>query len=1065
MRILIISLILASSFLFAQNKMVSGTVYDETGAPLPGATVQIKGDNSIGAITDFDGKFSLMIDTSSQPIVVVSYLGYLSDEFDASNASTFEVTLQPDVSELEEVVVVGYGTVLKSDLTGAVTSVKVSENIARQSNSIDQLLQGRSTGVQVTQNAANPNSGVSVRIRGTNSLRGNNEPLYVIDGIIVSSAAEDVIQVDDAQGNTGQEAQSGLNGINPRDIESIEILKDASATAIYGSRGANGVVLITTKSGQSSDKGKINVFNNLSISNITKTYDVLDAFGYAEYQNEINVLGGNNPRFLIDGDNVYSYQLDASGNVSDEPNDLPLQMYNWQDAVYRTSISSNTGVSFSDGNDKGNYYVSAGISDQQGLVKSSSFNTFDLRLNLNYQLNDKVKLEARLSTFISNSDFAEGGDKIGGDQSFVQQATTFRPLINNNPDLIVDDNELGVSNPLTFIEDFSDTSRESRIFASLAFKYDFNLSGLQYEFRVGGNLRDKNRDRFYGVSTWVGSNTNGELQKLSLNSLTYQINNLLRYNKRFNANHRLNATVGVTYDIRDVESTRYAVNDFVTAQLGSAQPFLGQTVRAPLFVSAADQQIFSALGRFNYTFKNKYTITSSFRYDGVSKFSSENRYGFFPSFSLAWRAGSETFIKDLNLFSSLKFRGGWGEIGNHGIGPYGTLANYSASTSLYGTSGGGTTVPLVLNNIPNPDLTWETTEQLNVGVDFGLMGGRISGSIDVYDKTTKDLLQQSPIPTSSGFQTLLINRGQMSNKGAEFAIDVVAIEKDKFGLSFGGNISFNKTKIENLGLQPSDLLMGLGNGTYETVQRPLYYGNAASRGNAVKFPMNIFIEGEESALFFGWKTDGIFQEGDEFYNINGGMAQAGDIKVLDLNGDGQVDINDRTIIGNPNPDFTYGFNVDLSYDRFSLNLLFQGVQGNDIVNANMYRFGWAEGTFRNILSDAWTDRWTPENPDAAYPRLMYDSRLYAALMDNVVEDGSFLRLKNISLSYDVNVDSLSFVDAASLTVSGINLFTWTDYSGYDPEITSFLWDGLIQGVDWNNRPNSSTLLFGINVEF
>ncbi len=1059
-------LLLLPIFIFGQGKQVVGVVNDDSGSPLPGATIQIKGSESLGAISDFDGKFSILL-KNDENTIIVSYVGFLTEQVEIGDNLSVVINLEPDVTELEEAIVVGYGTVLKSDLTGAVSSVEVDENLSKQLTSIDQLLQGRASGVQITQNAANPNSGVSVRIRGTNSLRGNNEPLYVIDGIIVSSAAEDVMSVDPAggQGNTGQDPQSGLNGINPRDIERIEILKDASATAIYGSRGANGVVLITTKSGQEGDNGKINVFSNTSISSITKKYDMLDGFGYADYQNAIRAISGDNPRYAVVGDEIYSYRV-TDGDVTDELNTIPLSIYNWQNTVYQTSVSNSAGVSFSDGNEKGNYYLSAGFNDQNGLVKSARLNSFDLRLNMNYNINEKARVEARLSAYVSNSDFSEGGDKIGGDQSFVQQAATYRPIINNNSEQIFDDEEIGVSNPLTFVEDFSDKSVESRIFASLAFKYNFDIPGLQYELRLGGNLRDKSRDRFYGTSTWVGSNTNAELQMMDINALTYQVNNILRFNRNFNRNHRLNATLGVTYDVRDVESSSYAVVDFITPQLGDAQPFLGQTVRSPLYVQAADQQIFSFLGRFNYTHKNKYTLTSSFRYDGVSKFSEGNRYGFFPSFAASWNASRETFIQDLDVFSSLKLRAGWGQIGNHGISPYGTLANYGASDNLYGTPSGGTTVPLILNNIPNPELTWETTEQLNVGIDFGILGGKISGTIDAYDKLTKDLLQRAPIPTSSGYGTLILNRGRMSNKGLEFSLNVEAINAGDFNLSVGGNIAFNKTKIENLGLTPSDVLLPFNNGGngYSVQSRGLYYGNEVSRGNAVKFPMNIFIEGEESALFYGWKTDGIFQEGDEFYTINGNMAQAGDIKVLDINGDGVVDLNDRTIIGNPNPDYTYGFNVDMNFKRFSLSMLFNGVGGNDIVNANMYRFGWAEGTYRNILADAWNDRWTPENTNAAYPRLMYDSRLYPALMDNTIEDGSYLRLKNVSLGYDLDVDSINFIDSARVSFTGINLFTWTNYSGYDPEITSFLWDGLIQGTDWNNKPNSKTFLIGLNVE-
>ena len=1056
-------------FVLSQSKTVTGLVNDENGSPLPGATVQLKGSETIGAITDFDGNFSISIPSDAQQVLVVSYIGYLNEEVDVTNQISINVNLQPDTEALEEVVVVGYGTVLKRDLTGSVSSVKVEDDVSRAAATVDQLLQGRASGVQVTQNAANPNSGVSVRIRGTNSLRGNNEPLYVVDGVIISSAGEDVGAV--GTGNTGQDPQSGLNGINPRDIERIEILKDASATAIYGSRGANGVVLITTKSGSQEDgKGKFNIYFTSTVTDITKTYDMLDGVGYANYSNAARAAAGESPRYRVEGGNVFSYLTNPDGTPSDNVDNTANELYDWQDYIYKQGISSNLGVTFSGASDNGDYYLSAGFNDMNGLIDNASFKTTDLRLNLNYDINEKLRVEARLSTFFSESDFAEGGDLIGGDQSFVQQTVSYNPIIANGLEDVSDFFDGNVlSNPIAWIDDFTDESKENRVIASLAVKYKFNVPGLQYEFRVGGNLRDKDRSRFYGLTTWQGANSNGLFQQMKLNALTYQVNNFLRYNRNINRNHRVNATLGVTYDVRDVSSSTYAVQDFVTAQLGTDQPFLGQVISNPLLLRAADQQMFSLLGRVNYTFKNKYVLTASFRRDGVSKFSENNRYGFFPSFAFAWRAGSEKFIQNLDLFSSLKFRAGWGQIGNHGIGPYGTLPNYGASSSLYGTPTNGTTVPIVLNNIPNPDLTWETTEQINIGVDFGFNNGKISGTIDVYEKNTKDLLQQTPIPTSSGFSNMLINRGTLENKGVELGLDVTVIDKGDLNLSVGGNIAFNKTKIENLGLIAGDILMPFesvnqGSG-YGVQQIPSYLGNTPSRGNSIKFPINIFLEGHETALFYGWKTDGIFKSGDTMYRINGSMSQPGDIKVLDLNGDGQVDLNDRTIIGNPNPDYIYGFNMNLSYKGFSLRALFNGTEGNDIVNGNMYRFGYAEGTYRNIIKEAWTERWSAENPNGTYPRLGYSSNLFAAAMDRFVEDGSYLRLKNITLNYDVPIKPDNFIDSANVYVTGTNLFTWTDYSGYDPEITTFMYDGLIQGVDWNNKPNSKSVLVGVNLTF
>ena len=1052
-------------FVFSQSKTINGIVNDENGSPLPGATVQLKGSESIGAITDFDGNFSISIPVDAEQVLIISYIGYLNEEVDVANQISITVSLQPDTEALDEVVVIGYGTVLKRDLTGSVSSIKVEDDVSRAAATVDQLLQGRAAGVQVTQNAANPNSGVSVRIRGTNSLRGNNEPLYVVDGVIISSAGEDVNSV--GTGNTGQDPQSGLNGINPRDIESIEILKDASATAIYGSRGANGVVLITTKSGSVEDgKGKFNVYFTSTVTDITKTYDMLDGVGYANYSNAARAAAGESPRYRVEGDNVFSFLTNPDGTPSDAVDNSPNELYNWQDYIYEQGISSNLGVTFSGASDNGDYYLSAGFNDMNGLIENANFQTTDLRLNLNYDINEKLRVEARLSTFFSESDFAEGGDLIGGDQSFVQQTVSYNPIIANGIDDISDFFDGNVlSNPIAWIDDFTDESKENRVIASLAVKYKFSVPGLQYEFRVGGNLRDKDRSRFYGLTTWQGANANGLYQQMKLNALTYQVNNFLRYNRNINRNHRVNATLGVTYDVRDVSSSTYAVQDFVTAQLGTDQPFLGQVISNPLLLRAADQQMFSLLGRVNYTFKNKYVLTASFRRDGVSKFSENNRYGFFPSFAFAWRAGSEKFIQNLDLFSSLKLRAGWGQIGNHGIGPYGTLPNYGASSSLYGTPTNGTTVPIVLSNIPNPDLTWETTEQLNVGVDFGFNNGKISGTIDVYEKNTKDLLQQTPIPTSTGFSNMLINRGTLENKGVELGLDVTVIDQGDLNITVGGNIAFNKTKIENLGLIPGDVLMDNGSGAYGNLPIPSYLGNTPSRGNSIKFPLNIFLEGYETALFYGWKTDGIFKSGDQMYRINGSMSQPGDIKVLDLNGDGQVDLADRTIIGNPNPEYIYGFNVNLSYKGFSMRALFNGTQGNDIVNGNMYRFGYAEGTYRNIIKEAWTDRWSAENPEGTYPRLGYSSNLFAAAMDRFVEDGSYLRLKNITLNYDIPIKPDNFIDSANVYVTGTNLFTWTDYSGYDPEITSFMYDGLVQGVDWNNKPNSKSVLVGVNLTF
>ena len=1038
---------------FSQGKMLSGTVNDDMGNPLPGATVQVKGSESIGSITDFDGNFTITLKDNATKIIV-SYVGFVDQEVDVANQSNITVSLSEDVSELDEVVVIGYGTVLKKDITGSVSSVKVSETISRQSTTVDQLLQGRAAGVTVAQNAANPGAGISVRVRGTSSLRGNNEPLYVVDGIIISSAGEDVVAT--GGGNTGQEQQNGLNGINPRDIEDIQVLKDASATAIYGSRGANGVILITTKKG-TPNQTKSNIFINTSLRSITKQYDVLDGLEYARYRNEsiLRTTTSQQPQYHIEGNNIYPFITEDG--VTTIAN-VPALQFNWQEELFRTFTSLSVGGSVSGGSDNGNYYLSAGMNDQTGLAKNSSFNSGDIRLNLNQNLSSKIKLQTRLSGFFSKTDFAEGGDLIGGsNQSFIRNAISFRPLLTPEDSNIQYD-DLETSNPLSWIDDYDDLSNENRFFGSLALTFDLGVKGLSYQVKAGGNIRSKERRRFFGLTTFQGVNSGGLLQIMNLKSTSYQVNNTFQFNRSFRK-QRINAVVGITYDRRENKNTTYAVQDFVSAEKRTEQPFLGQLISSPLSNLDTEQTLFSFLGRATYSLNNKYVLTASFRRDGVSKFLESERYGFFPSGAFSWNLDRESFIKKLNVFDQLKLRIGWGQIGNHGIGAYGTLSNYGINSSvLYGNVDNGTSVPLLLNNIANASLTWETTEQSNIGLDFSLLDGTITGTVDAYDKRTKDLLLNSQIAPSTGFQSLLVNRGELSNKGLEVALQFSPIAKEDFQLSFGGNVAFNRTRIEALPTQP--LAPILLNGNY--VERRFVSGNAISRGNHFKYPANIFIEGEESAVFYGYQTDGIYQEGDTFI----GSAQAGDIKIIDQDGDGAITNDDRTVIGNPNPDYTFGFNLSVTYKQFTLSALLNGVYGNDIVNGNLLQLGNAEGLSRNILKTAYHNAWRPERPSNSHPRIGYSvvgNPEETAISDRFVEDGSFLRLNNITLGYDIPIKGKSPFKGANIYLTGQNLLTFTNYSGYDPEITSFMWTGLITGVDWNGPPNARNFLLGLNL--
>ena len=1076
-----LAILLLPLAIFAQSKTVTGVINDDQGLPLPGVTVQVKGTDNLGAVTNFDGEFSIIVPSLKKQVLIFSYVGFQTIEFDATETTTVNISMQIDTAELDEVVVIGYGTVLKKDVTGSVSSVKVDENIANQTTGIDQLLQGRAAGVQVSQNSSALGSGVSVRIRGTNSLRGNNEPLYVVDGIIIASSGEDVLAAGGV-GNSGQEAQNGLTGINPRDIESIEVLKDASATAIYGSRGANGVVLITTKKGEKGNV-KIKAFHTASIRNIRKKYDMLDGVGYAEYQNEAwpvnNPNTTSNPMvegrvpFFIDGDNnifAVGYTTTGAGNNNNPTittgstvGDVPLDSYNWQDIVYEQSLSQQFGVSASGGSDNGNYYISAGIGDLRGIVANSSVKTGDLRINLNQDLNKNLKLQARATAFFTETDFAESGDLIGSsNQSFVRSAIVFRPIVASESDDFVED--LSTSNPFSWINDFSDISKEKRFIGSIALTYKLPIKGLSYQFKTGGNVRLKERRRFYGLTTFQGRNANGALQLSELDAKTFQVNNLLRYNRSFNRKHRINATLGVTYDVRDNHNSVYAVENFVPLDLTTEQPYLGSVITVPLTYLPSKQQVFSVLGRLNYSFKNRYVLTASFRRDGVSKFSRANRYSFFPSFALAWNASNENFLSNSNFINNLKFRAGWGQIGNHGIRPFGTIANYGISSGVqYGTPDNGLSIPILLNNIANPNLKWETTEQLNFGLDFTFLNQRISGTVDVYDKTTKDLLQNLPIPSSTGYENILINKGDISNKGIELGLNLDLVSNDDVELSVGGNISFNRTKLESLGVPASEFYI---NGL--ATERSFFFGNQVSRGQIFQSSPNVFVQGEETSLFYGFETSGIYQNEDEISSYlyeNSGGTLPGDVRIVDQNGDGLIDANDRTFIGNPNPDFIYGINLNFRYKRFNVSMLFNGVQGNDIANGNLLTIGNASGQFQNISQSAYYNAWRGEGTTNTHPRIGYDTIGDIAITDRIIEDGSFLRLNNLTVGYDFPTNNTDLFQRFNVFVTAQNLFTWTKYSGYNPEISSFSYDGLRNGVDWNGAPDAKTISLGLNINF
>ena len=1033
----------AFSNVFSQEQHnISGVVDDSGGEPLFGVNVLVKGTKT-GVLTDFDGAYEIS-SVPADAVLIFSYVGFETKQVEVSNLYVLNVTMKEDVNTLDEVVVIGYGSVDKKDLTGAVSSVKVDETAAQQYNTVDKILQGRVAGVQVTQNYGAPGSGVSVKIRGASSLRGNNEPLYVVDGVIIASAGEDALNAGD--GNSLQESQNGLNGINPRDIESMQVLKDASATAIYGSRGANGVVIITTKKGVNG-KVKIDGYLNTTVASVSKEIDMLSAIGYAEYRNESEDF----PKYHINDGQVYQiFNADTDPEIQDEA----LTQHNWQKELFKHGFSTSVGASFSGGSDDGNYYVSTGYNDLGGVVENSRFQSGNFSINLVQNLSKKLKLDARFSSFYAVGSFSQDGHRTGGGGSFINNVLRYNPLTGGvGSDF--DDDQIQVASPLSWIDDFEDLSEESRFRGALSLTYKFNIKGLSYNFKAGGDLRNKERRRYYGPTTSTGRTSNGQLSISDLNSKSYQINNLITYRNTFDRKHRLNAVAGVTYDVRDVSNSLYQVADFSTFLFGAELPNYGQIVTRPYTEIPSKTQLLSFLSRVNYSFDNKYIFTGTVRVDGSSKFSEENRFKAFPSFAFGWRASDEDFLNESETINNLKVRVGVGQTGNQAIKPYQTFTNYSAV--LYGAAGNGTEIGFAPVNIGNSDLIWETTTQVNLGVDFGFLNDRIFGNVDVYSKQTDDLLQLEKLPTSTGFRNLLINRGSLKTKGLEFTLSGVLVDKKDFNIEIGGNIAFIRNKILNLGIPESGVYI---DGSLQ--QRSFYLGDNIANGKYFNFPGNIFIEGEQVGLFYGFKTDGIYQT-DDVIDVDG--AVPGDVRIIDINEDGVIDAFDRTVIGNPNPDFVYGGYIDMSYKRFNLNVLLNGTYGNEIINGTNLSIDYAEGIFSNVRNGAFVNAWTADAPSNTNPRIGYSWADRVAVSDRQVEDGSFLRISNITLGYDVPLANSNPLSRINLFLSGSNLFTFTKYSGYNPEVTSFLNNGNIIGVDWLGPPNASSITLGANLSF
>jgi TonB-linked SusC/RagA family outer membrane protein len=1054
---LIVVSVLAASSLGAQAQViVKGIITDAAkGEPLPGVSIVVKGTTK-GTSSNVDGTYSLQLPTP-EATLVFSFVGYQTLERSAKGLTTLNVKLE-DQKALDEVVVVGYGTVKRSDLTGSVATVKTDDLLKTIPTSINQGLQGQVAGVAVNRTDGAPGAGISLTIRGTNSFSGS-EPLYVIDGIPFTSPSSTA-----ASSGVSNQSTNALSYINPQDIESLEVLKDASATAIYGSRGANGVVLITTKKGKAG-QDRIEVVANTSLSAISKRVPVLDAYHYALFQNE-----GYNNDISYNGANPYRAPfpgVTALDLVTNKTAYLPapedyltglqgttypdgFKGTNWLDEITRKGLTKDYTLRMSGGSDKGGYSVSGNVLDQQGIIINSGFTRYGLQANINRKVHKWIEIGSNNNVTFSSYNLTKSNSN-GNEASVISSAMVFPPTFPvSDPNSAAREANISwyaAANPYIYTTMAKDKTASTGIYSSNYALLTFT-PWLNFRQNLGVNYNTNNREVYYARRLQEGRNTNGYAYGSDDIWRGITLESILSFNKTFAQNHTVNAVAGVTRETgysyyRNMSATGFPDDILENNSIGN-----GANQRQ-LNSGKSNNSLLSFLGRVNYSYKGRYLATVSFRRDGSSRFATLNKFANFGSFALAWNAGDEQFIQKLNVFSTLKLRAGYGETGNQGIGSYRTLQllGYSPYPLNGGLQAGYADSPY--RGPADPNLKWETTGQYNVGLDLGFMQNRFNFTVDVYRKLTRDLLQPAVIPGSTGFNNQFTNRGTMENKGLELSGIGTLLTTNRFKWDINANISFNRNK-----------LMGLDGDQYS--QR-LYFGVD-----------NLFLQRNNMpvGILYGWVEDGYYdnlaeviadpQWANKPETIQ--RQQIGEVKYKNFDKDPtSIGNDDRQIIGNTNPKYSFGITNNFTYRNFNLSVFVQGVQGGDIVNTNLYQV--RMGQAANIPQMVYDGRWTPETAaSATWPKAVWGNSRQWRLSNRLIEDGSYVRLKNINVGYVFN-KPLSFIENINVYASVSNLITISKYSWFDPDVSAFGGDASRRGVDMNSYPNSRTFTLGVRAGF
>lgn len=1040
-----------TSIAFAQID-IKGTIYDELGNPLGGASILEKGTTN-GVLSDFDGNFSIKVKNENSELVI-AYLGYTEIRLTVGKERNFSLKMQPSTQNLDEIVVIGYGTVKKGDLTGSVSSIK-PKDINIGTVSLDQALAGKSAGVVVTQSSGMPGAGAAIKIRGINSLNGS-EPLYVIDGTPMDNSSINTLNSEDeASANI-----SPLSMINPADIASVEILKDASATAIYGSRGANGVILITTKTGEVG-KGVINVEHDYGIAELIRKLPLQDANEYWLTRSDANLNAGNLNQ-------VQQTKID-SARVG------LFRTTDWQDVVFRTGSTSNTDVNFSGGNKDVRYLMATNLFNAKGIIEKTDYTRISTRINLDANVSEKLKLGTRLYyANVSSSQQSTSTNFLntGGLNSIIQRATRTAPFLDVNAISELDGVEVYTPKLALDGNDFDNKISQFLIntFLTYSFSKEISFKSLfSYQNR-------QTAQRFYQKNIFPLTFARRGWAKTSDIRVELMTNtNTFEFNKNFGA-HRFNGVLGQSLEWFEFENLRTSNHGFANDLLlyfdpGSAEFY------DPDIIQFSDSKLVSFFGRLNYNFRNKYLVTLTGRFDGSSKFAENNKWAFFPAVAVGYKVSQEKFLRNSKTISNLKVRLSYGLSGNQSIQPYQSLDQLGSDQYGFGSTNGETLATVYYNSqLPNANLKWETTAQFDAGIDFGFLKDRISGTIDYYTKRTKDLLFFNRIPAQSGFNNFTENFGELEGYGIEFSLSADAISNKRMTWNVSLNASTSKTKVANL--------------AFDNVNSGYNQGWIAGGSQRL-------IIGEEVGVFYGYRTAGIAQFDDfvefqglseqqkiDLYNqdrtatytfingYNGGLPRdislnrPGEQLYTDTNNDGQIDAEDKVIIGNAQPDLNFGIKNSFTFGNFDLSIFIDGQLGQDIANvANFQLLAFDASQQLNTVRNAWT----PENPSAIYPRL--DANNIGAnpfrFSDRFIEDGSFVRLQNVTLGYNFNKKVLEKLklNQFQIFVSGTNLHIWTDYSGYNPDVSLTGSNTLSLGHDNGGYPISRIIRMGVKLRF